>query len=58
MPSRYASCGSNLRAMLGVGEAIPDATVWTAPRRSATLPELLGGRPALVLFYLFDWSAT
>lgn len=44
--------------MLEVGDQIPDATVWTAPRRSVPLGEVLGGRPALVLFYLFDWSAT
>ena len=44
--------------MLAVGDPIPDATVWTAPRRSSPLRELLAGRPALLLFYLFDWSAT
>jgi hypothetical protein len=44
--------------MLGVGDPLPEATVWTAPRRSALLGELLGGRAALVIFYLFDWSAT
>ena len=44
--------------MLDVGDPIPAATVWTAPRRPAPLGEVLGGRPALVLFYLFDWSAT
>jgi hypothetical protein len=44
--------------MLAIGDRIPEATVWTAPRRSAPLSELLGGRAALVLFYLFDWSAT
>jgi hypothetical protein len=44
--------------MLAVGERIPEATVWTAPRRPEPLRELLGGRPALILFYLYDWSAT
>ena len=44
--------------MLEVGAEIPGATVWTAPRESGALPELLGGSAALVLFYLFDWSAT
>jgi hypothetical protein len=44
--------------VLEVGAEIPEATVWTAPREAAALPELLGGRTALVLFYLFDWSAT
>jgi hypothetical protein len=44
--------------MLAAGDRVPDATVWTAPRHSATLRELFGDRPALVVFYLFDWSAT
>jgi hypothetical protein len=44
--------------MLAAGDPIPDATVWTAPRTSSSLRDLLGGGPALVLFYLFDWSAT
>ena len=44
--------------MLGVGDRLPEATVWPAPRQSATLRDLLGGRAALVLFYLFDWSST
>jgi hypothetical protein len=44
--------------MLEVGAAIPDATVWIAPRRPASLRELTAGRTSLVLFYLFDWSAT
>jgi hypothetical protein len=44
--------------MLAAGDPIPEATVWTAPRTSSPLRELLGGRPALVLFYLFDWSST
>jgi hypothetical protein len=44
--------------VLAIGDPIPEATVWTAPRQSAQLRELLGGRAALVVFYLFDWSAT
>ena len=44
--------------MLAIGDRAPEATVWTAPRQSSSLRALLGGRPALVLFYLFDWSAT
>jgi hypothetical protein len=44
--------------MLEAGAQIPDATVWTAPRQPARLPDVLAGGPALVLFYLFDWSAT
>jgi hypothetical protein len=45
--------------MLGIGETAPlDAVVWTTPHESATLGDLVGGRPLLLLFYLFDWSAT
>jgi len=41
------------------GESAPlDAVVWTTPRESATLRELCDGQPLLLLFYLFDWSAT
>jgi hypothetical protein len=44
--------------MIEVGSQAPEATVWTAPRQSASMREVLGGRAALLLFYLFDWSAT
>ena len=44
--------------MLGEGDRIPDAAVWTAPRETATLLELVRDRPALYFFYLFDWSST
>ncbi|HET7571545.1 MAG TPA: hypothetical protein VFJ77_02615 [Gaiellaceae bacterium] len=45
--------------MLGVGERAPlEAGVWTTPRERASVGELLGGGPILLLFYLFDWSAT
>jgi len=45
--------------VLRVGEKAPlDASVWTTPRERATVGELLGGGPILLLFYLFDWSAT
>jgi hypothetical protein len=44
--------------MLAVGDRLPDATVWTAPRRPASMHELLVEGPLLVVFYLFDWSAT
>jgi hypothetical protein len=45
--------------VLGPGDPIPDVTVWTAPSEPAQLLEILGGGgPALVLFYLFDWSGT
>jgi len=45
--------------VLAVGERAPlEARVWTTPRESATLAELLDGGPILLLFYLFDWSST
>ncbi len=44
--------------MLEAGDSIPDATVWTAPREQRTIAELVDGRPALFVFYLFDWSST
>ena len=44
--------------MLEIGARIPDATVWTAPRQAESLRDLTDGRATLVLFYLFDWSAT
>ena len=44
--------------MLEVGDTIPDARVWTAPNQSASLRDLAAERPLLLLFYLFDWSAT
>jgi peroxiredoxin len=44
--------------MLAVGDRIPDARVWTTPHESATLEQLVSDSPILLLFYLFDWSAT
>ena len=44
--------------MIAVGERVPDVRVWLAPDEAATLAELARDRPALFLFYLFDWSAT
>jgi hypothetical protein len=44
--------------MLGVGDQIPEALVWTTPQESATLQQLVADGPILLLFYLFDWSAT
>jgi peroxiredoxin len=44
--------------MLEVGSRIPEARVWTTPQESATLTQLVGDGPILLLFYLFDWSAT
>jgi peroxiredoxin len=44
--------------MLGVGDRVPDATVWTAPHERQNLKELLAAGRVLLLFYLFDWSST
>ncbi len=44
--------------MLDVGASVPPATVWTSPRESSTLAEATREGPILLLFYLFDWSAT
>jgi len=44
--------------MLTVGDRLPEATVWLAPREPVSLPALVTDRPALFLFYLFDWSST
>ncbi len=44
--------------MLGVGDRISDATVWTAPNERRSLDELVADGRALFVFYLFDWSAT
>jgi len=44
--------------MLQAGAEIPDVQVWTGPNRPASLRELAAERPLLLLFYLFDWSAT
>ena len=44
--------------MLGVGDRVPKATVWTAPNERRTVDEVLRDGRALFLFYLFDWSLT
>ena len=44
--------------MIGVGERVPNAKVWTTPNESAGLREIAAEGPILLLFYLFDWSAT
>jgi peroxiredoxin len=35
-----------------------EVRVWTTPRESATLLQLLEGGPILLAFFLFDWSST
>jgi hypothetical protein len=44
--------------MLGPGDQVPDATVWTAPREPTTISGLVEDAPALFLFFLFAWSST
>jgi hypothetical protein len=44
--------------VLGVGETIPAATVWLAPRESATVADLVRDRSAIFFFFLFAWSST
>ena len=44
--------------MLAAGNVIPEALVWTTPQESATLAQLVADGSILLLFYLFDWSAT
>ena len=44
--------------MLGAGDHIPDATVFAAPREPVPLRRVVEDRPALLLFYLFDFSST
>jgi hypothetical protein len=44
--------------VLAVGDRIPDAQVWLGPREPVSLRELAADKPLLLLFYLFDWSAT
>ncbi len=44
--------------MVGVGERIPEVTVFLGPGEPMTLPELVVDGPKLLVFYLFDWSST
>jgi peroxiredoxin len=44
--------------VLEVGDTIPDAIVWSAPREVASLRDLVADGPVLLVFYLFDWSST
>ena len=44
--------------MLGVGERIPEVTVWTQERERVSLRDLVAEGPVLLLFYLFDFSST
>jgi hypothetical protein len=44
--------------VLAVGDSIPTARVWLAPRDELTLEDLVEEGPVLLFFYLFDWSGT
>ena len=44
--------------MLSIGDPVPEATVWRGPGEAVRVVDLGEGRPALLVFYLFDWSST
>jgi hypothetical protein len=44
--------------VLGIGDRIPEATVWTLERQRTRMLDALDGKPALLFFYLFDFSST
>ncbi|HEX5468953.1 MAG TPA: hypothetical protein VFW80_07890 [Gaiellaceae bacterium] len=44
--------------MIAVGTEAPAARVWLTPRDDVELRDLAEHSPYLLLFYLFDWSAT
>lgn len=44
--------------MLQAGDALPEATVYLGPNEPIALRELVEDGPKLLVFYLFDWSAT
>jgi hypothetical protein len=44
--------------MLGVGDRVSEAAVWTAPHERSSVHDLLRDGRILFLFYLFDWSST
>ena len=44
--------------MVGAGDTLATASVWTAPNERRTLEELAAAGPVLFLVYLFDWSST
>ena len=49
--------GCYRRAVLEAGSAVPDVSVWEAPREEARpLREVLGDGLSLLCFYIFDWS--
>ena len=45
--------------MLQVGDPAPlEATVWLGPNEPLTIRDIVEDGPALLLFYLFDWTGT
>jgi peroxiredoxin len=44
--------------VLALGEQIPDVQVWMGPRERVNLRALAAEKPLLLVFYIFDWSAT
>jgi len=44
--------------VLQVGDRVPAARVQRAPGEAVSIEELVADRPALFVFYLFDWSST
>jgi hypothetical protein len=56
--SRGAGAAANLARVLTAGDRVPQATVFLGPNEPVTLCELVEDGPKLLVFYLFDWSAT
>jgi predicted dithiol-disulfide oxidoreductase (DUF899 family) len=44
--------------VLQPGDRVPEATVFLGPNEPLTLVDLFEDGPKLLVFYLFDWSAT
>jgi hypothetical protein len=44
--------------MLVAGDRVPEATIFLGPNEPLTLHDLVEDGPKLLVFYLFDWSAT
>ena len=44
--------------MLQPGDRVPPATVFLGPGEPVTMTELVEDGPKLLVFNLFDWSAT
>ena len=44
--------------MIALGERAPDVTVWRTTRERVTTGRLALEGPYILLFYVFDWTAT